>query len=65
MTVRVVPLESKEAGDARMGGTADERLAAVSSLTEMAWALAKRPLPSYTRATMPVTITTLDAQRDD
>jgi anti-sigma-K factor RskA len=44
-----------------MGGTPDERVAAVAALTEMAWKLAGRPFPSYTRATMPVVITTLAA----
>lgn len=59
MTVRVVPLTSPEAGDARMGGTVDERVAAVAALTAAAWTLASRPLPVYTRATMPVQVTSL------
>jgi len=59
MTARVVPLASKEAGDPRMGGTAAERVAAVAELTRTAWTLSKRPLPTYTRATMPVVVTTL------
>ena len=33
MTGRVVPLQSDEAGDPRMGGTPDERVAAVAVLT--------------------------------
>jgi hypothetical protein len=59
MTARVVPLGSAEAGDARMGGTPEQRLHAVAALTAEAWRLAGRPLPSYTRATMPVVVATL------
>lgn len=59
MTARVVSLSSDEAGDARMGGTPSERVAAVAELTAEAWRLAGRPLPSYTRATMPVVVSTL------
>jgi hypothetical protein len=62
MTVRVVPLRSDDAGDGRVGGTMAERLALVRVLSERAWALTKRPLPSYTRATMPVRVTTLAEQ---
>jgi hypothetical protein len=39
-----------------MGGTVDERVAAVTALTLEAWRLSGRPLPSYTRATMPVVV---------
>jgi hypothetical protein len=59
MTARVVPLSSPEAGDPRMGGTVNERLAAVAELSAEAWRLAGRPWPDYTRATMPVVLTTL------
>ncbi|MEK7400848.1 MAG: hypothetical protein AABZ80_00645 [Gemmatimonadota bacterium] len=59
ITARVVTLSSDEAGDARMGGTPNERVAAVAELTAEAWRLAGRPLPSYTRATMPVVVSTL------
>ena len=59
MTVRIVPLSSGEASDARMGGTVDERVAAVALLTAEAWRLAGLPLPSYTRDTMPVVVSTL------
>jgi hypothetical protein len=62
MTVRVVPLRSNEAGDARVGGTADERLALVTELSRRAWQLTGKPFPSYTRATMPVRVTTLAEQ---
>ena len=59
ITVRVVPLRSAEAGDARMGGTTDERVAAVALLTAEAWRLAGRPLPTYSRDAMPVVLSTL------
>ncbi len=65
MTVRIVPLNSREASDARMGGTVTERLAVVAELTELGWALAKLPLPTYTRDTMPVVVTTRSALNDD
>jgi hypothetical protein len=59
MTVRIVPLRSREAGDARMGGTVAERVAVVAEITASSWRLAKRPFPAYTRATMPVVVSTL------
>lgn len=62
MTVRVVSLTSDEAGDARMGGSVDERVAAVTTLTLEAWRLAKRPFPSYARNTMPVVVARLREQ---
>lgn len=61
MTVRIVPLHSDEAGDSRMGGTVDARVAAVAVLTIEAWRLAGRPFPTYRRATMPVVKATLAA----
>jgi len=64
MTVRVVPLHSREAGEARVAGTASERVALVARLSESAWALTRRPLPTYTRATMPVVLTSLAARPD-
>ena len=62
MTARVVPLRSDEAGDARVGGTAEERLALLAELSQRMWALTQRPLPSYTRSTMPVRLSTLSEQ---
>lgn len=62
MTARIVALTSRAAGDPRMGGTPKERLAAVAELTELGWTLAGRPRPVYTRATMPVAVTTLAQQ---
>jgi hypothetical protein len=62
MTVRIVRLGSPEADDVRMAGTVAERLAVVAELTDLGWALAKLPLPTYTRSTMPVVMTTRSAQ---
>jgi hypothetical protein len=59
MTARVVPLTSAEAGDPRMGGTLEQRLDAVAALTAEAWRVSGRPLPQYTRATMPIVVRTL------
>ena len=53
MTARIVPLQSDEAGDGRVGGTAAERLALVAQLSRRSWALTKQPLPTYTRRTIP------------
>lgn len=64
MSVRVVPLHSPEASDARVGGTAGERLALVVTLSETSWERTGRNRPTYTRSTMPVVITTLGARRD-
>ncbi|HUQ80495.1 MAG TPA: hypothetical protein VM076_05150 [Gemmatimonadaceae bacterium] len=62
MTAQVVALHSDEAGDARVGGTPDERLALLAELSRRMWALTQRPLSSYTRATMPVRRSTLAEQ---
>ncbi len=56
MTVRIVSLHSRDAGDARVGGTASDRLALVAKLSARAWALTGRELPKYTRSTMPVRV---------
>ncbi len=61
MTARVVPLTSREAGESRVGGTPSERLALLTELSLSAWALTGRPLPTYTRATMPISIRPLRA----
>lgn len=61
MTVRVVPLRSLEAGDGRVGGTIAERVALVGALSEELWARTQRPLPAYTRATMPFVLMPLGA----
>jgi hypothetical protein len=62
MTIRIVPLGSDEASDGRVGGTAVERLALVRELSERMWALTRRPLPTYSRSTIPVKLTTLADQ---
>lgn len=62
MTARVVPLSSSDASDARMDGTVDERVAAVTALTLEAWRLSGRLLPTYTRDTMPIVVSTLKDQ---
>ncbi len=62
MTGRVVPLTSDAAADGRVGGTIAERLVLLSELSRRAWALTKRPVPTYTRRTMPVRLTTLADQ---
>jgi len=62
MSVRIVPLGSAEAADPRMGGTSDERVQAAIELSLLGWELSGRPFPSYTRATMPIRITTLQEQ---
>ena len=64
MTVRVVPLNSREAADARVGGSVAERMALVARLSETQWALTRRPLPVYTRATMAVVAVPLCEQAD-
>ncbi|MGQ0814822.1 MAG: hypothetical protein ACT4O1_10205 [Gemmatimonadota bacterium] len=62
MTVRIVPLHSQEAGDARVGGSMAERLALVAELSRRGWTLAGKPTPAYTRDAMPFRLTTLDEQ---
>ena len=62
MTARVVPLDSDEAGDARVAGTASERLAVLAELSRRMWELTKRPLPTYSRKTIPVRLTALRDQ---
>ena len=64
MTVRLVPLRSAEGADSRVVGTAAERVALVGRLSEDAWKRTGRPLPTYTRATIPVKMTALRAQKD-
>ena len=62
MTVTVVPLQSDEAGDGRVDGTAAQRLAIVADLSRRMWALTRRPVPAYTRETIPLRLTTLGDQ---
>lgn len=62
MTGRIVPLGSDEASDARVGGTAGERLALVRELSQRMWALTQRPVQAYSRSTIPAKLTTLAQQ---
>lgn len=64
MTVRRVRRGSAEEGDARVGGSVDERLALVSVLSLSAWANSGRALPHLRRDEMPIRKTTLGARRD-
>ena len=64
MTARVVPLESKEAAEARVGGTVAERIALVAELSRQAWMLTGKPFPSYTRGTMPIVIRPLRSNEE-
>jgi hypothetical protein len=62
MTARIVPLESDEAADARVAGTASERLTILAELSRRMWDITKRPRPTYSRQTIPVRLTTLADQ---
>jgi hypothetical protein len=62
MTVRIVPLASAEASDARVGGTVDDRLSLVRELSRRMWTLTGHPMPVYDRSTMPVKLSTLAEQ---
>ena len=62
MTARVVALRSDEASDARVPGTPSERLELLRDLSRRMWALTKRPLPSYSRSSIPVKLTSLSEQ---
>ncbi len=64
MTIGRVPLGSREADQATVGGSINERLALVSVLSLSAWANSGRPLPAYSRKDMPIQRTTLTARRD-
>jgi hypothetical protein len=64
MTVRRVPQGSREAGEARVGGSINERLALVGALSLSAWANSGRPLPAHSRHDMPFRRTTLTARHD-
>lgn len=64
MTVRRVPQGSPEAGESRVGGSIDERLALASVLSLSAWANSGRLVPVYRRQDMPIRRTTLTHRRD-
>jgi hypothetical protein len=62
MTVRIVPLHSQAAGDARVGGSIAERLALVAELSQRSWTLTGKTAPTYTRDVIPFRLTTLPEQ---
>ncbi|HEV8600108.1 MAG TPA: hypothetical protein VGQ69_12160 [Gemmatimonadales bacterium] len=62
MTVKLVPLQSPEAGDGTVGGTIAERLTLVDELSRRMWELTKRPLPTYTRSAIPFRLSSLADQ---
>lgn len=64
MTGRIVSLHSAAAGDARVSGTPSDRLALVGELSMRAWKLTGRPLPRYTRPTMPIRLAVLGERSD-
>jgi len=59
-----MPQGSREAAEARVAGTVDDRLALVTVLSLSAWTNSGRPLPVYRREDMPVRRTSLLARRD-
>lgn len=59
MSSRVVPLESREAGLPPCPPGIEARLVLVTRLSREAWELSRRPIPAYTRATIPVAIRSL------
>jgi hypothetical protein len=65
MTARIVPLRSREASEPPCPPGLSGRIALVTRLSREMWALTGRPLPSYSRATMPVILRRLGATDDD
>ena len=57
MTARILPRRSAEAASTYVVAPRERRIAMVEELSAELWALAKLPLPSYSRAEMPVHIT--------
>ena len=64
MTARVVPLRSREASEPPCPPTAAERIALVTRLSREMWALSGKPLPTYTRSTMPIVLVRLGASSE-
>ena len=62
MTVRIVPLHSQEAGDARVAGSVSERLVLLAELSQRNWTLTGKTTPPYTRKVIPFRLTTLAEQ---
>jgi hypothetical protein len=56
MTVRVLPLGTEPGDDLSATTTVEERLAMVVELSARMSQLTGKPLPSYTRATMPARV---------
>jgi hypothetical protein len=56
ITARILPRRSAEAASTYVVATRERRIAMVEELSAELWALAKLPLPSYSRAEMPVHI---------
>lgn len=54
LRAHVFPLGGEPREDAGAGMNAAERLALVADLSREMWALTGRPVPTYTRAEMPV-----------
>jgi len=65
MTGRVVPLESREAGEPPCPPSVEDRLALLTRLSREAWVLSRRAIPAYTRAAIPVALRTLREQGSD
>ncbi len=53
MTARVLPLTDRRVADASVEADGGTRQALVYHLSVAAWQQTGRPMPSYTRATMP------------
>lgn len=62
---RSAPGHGREGSPQPAVGSPAQDLATVTHLTLHAWTLAGRALPTYTRATMPVVVTTLEALTRD
>ena len=62
MSYRVVRLDSAEANRSPAGSSDVERSEMMMPLAIAAWVGSGRTLPSYTRATMPIRLTTLAQQ---
>lgn len=60
MTYRVVPLESPEARDARLGSTVAERIQMLVELSHAAWVASGKPFPRYERHNVPVKLSRLE-----
>jgi hypothetical protein len=64
ITFRRTILGSPEAADAKVAGSASERIALVRILSLSAWNTSGQPLPRYSRAEIPFRRTRLGERRD-